>query len=129
MAYCCRNSLKMTESQENIFLFVPNIIGTFVCCSCNDICYLRNSFWLFTLYFYVPGFGRVILAIISFYFMPTHCILACACYVTSALLDAIDGHAARYFNQSKKEFLWHHLIKLPFYLYKVNCVTIMVMAW
>uniref|UniRef100_A0A2A4K946 CDP-diacylglycerol--inositol 3-phosphatidyltransferase n=1 Tax=Heliothis virescens TaxID=7102 RepID=A0A2A4K946_HELVI len=64
----------MTETKENIFLFVPNIIG----------------------------FGRVILAIISFYFMPTHCILACVCYVTSALLDAIDGHAARYFNQSTK---------------------------
>lgn len=64
----------MTEAKENIFLFVPNIIG----------------------------FGRVILAIISFYFMPTHCVLACTCYITSALLDAFDGHAARYFNQSTK---------------------------
>ncbi|KAG6461443.1 hypothetical protein O3G_MSEX012641 [Manduca sexta] len=64
----------MTESKENIFLFVPNIIG----------------------------FARVILAIISFYYMPTHCVLACTCYITSALLDAIDGHAARYFNQSTK---------------------------
>lgn len=50
---------------------------------------------------YVSGFARVILAIISFYFMPTHCIFACTCYVTSALLDAFDGHAARYFNQSE----------------------------
>lgn len=64
----------MSEKQENIFLFVPNIIG----------------------------FGRIILALISFYYMPTHCILAVTCYVTSALLDAIDGHAARYFNQSTK---------------------------
>ncbi|XP_034827496.1 CDP-diacylglycerol--inositol 3-phosphatidyltransferase [Maniola hyperantus] len=64
----------MTESKENIFLFVPNIIG----------------------------FARVILAIISFYFMPTHCVLACTCYITSALLDAFDGHAARMFNQSTK---------------------------
>ncbi|KAI8442319.1 hypothetical protein MSG28_005856 [Choristoneura fumiferana] len=64
----------MTEQRENIFLFVPNIIG----------------------------FGRVILAIISFYYMPTHCVFACTCYVTSALLDAFDGHAARYFNQSTK---------------------------
>lgn len=59
----------------------------------------------------VSGFGRVILAIISFYFMPTHCILACVCYVTSALLDAIDGHAARYFNQSKC-FIRYHIIQL-----------------
>ncbi|OWR53750.1 CDP-diacylglycerol-inositol 3-phosphatidyltransferase [Danaus plexippus plexippus] len=64
----------MSETKENIFLFVPNLIG----------------------------FARIILAIISFYFMPTHCILACTCYVTSALLDAFDGHAARYFNQSTK---------------------------
>ncbi|XP_013197486.1 CDP-diacylglycerol--inositol 3-phosphatidyltransferase [Amyelois transitella] len=64
----------MAETKENVFLFVPNIIG----------------------------FGRVILAIISFYYMPTHCILACTCYITSALLDAFDGHAARYFNQSTK---------------------------
>ncbi|XP_045770422.1 CDP-diacylglycerol--inositol 3-phosphatidyltransferase [Maniola jurtina] len=64
----------MAESKENIFLFVPNIIG----------------------------FARVVLAIISFYFMPTHCVLACTCYITSALLDAFDGHAARMFNQSTK---------------------------
>lgn len=63
----------MTES-ENIFLFVPNIIG----------------------------YGRVILALISFYFMPTNHVIASWCYITSALLDAVDGHAARYFNQSTK---------------------------
>ncbi|XP_051160856.1 CDP-diacylglycerol--inositol 3-phosphatidyltransferase [Leptopilina boulardi] len=63
----------MTET-ENIFIFVPNIIG----------------------------YGRVILALISFYFMPTHHVIASWCYITSALLDAFDGHAARYFNQSTK---------------------------
>ncbi|CAB0044312.1 unnamed protein product [Trichogramma brassicae] len=63
----------MTET-ENIFLFVPNIIG----------------------------FGRVILALISFYFMPTHYAIAAWCYIISALLDAVDGHAARYFNQGTK---------------------------
>ncbi|XP_014484215.1 PREDICTED: CDP-diacylglycerol--inositol 3-phosphatidyltransferase [Dinoponera quadriceps] len=60
--------------RENIFLFVPNIIG----------------------------FGRVILAVISFYFMPTHYVIATTCYVVSALLDAIDGHAARYYDQCTK---------------------------
>lgn len=59
---------------ENIFLFVPNLIG----------------------------YCRIILAIISFYFMPTNCAIAVSCYVVSALLDAFDGHAARYFNQSTK---------------------------
>ncbi|XP_017786390.1 PREDICTED: CDP-diacylglycerol--inositol 3-phosphatidyltransferase [Nicrophorus vespilloides] len=61
-------------SEENIFLFVPNIIG----------------------------YGRIILALISFYYMPTNCAVAIFCYITSALLDAFDGHAARYFNQSTK---------------------------
>lgn len=48
------------------------------------------------------GFGRVILALISFYFMPTNYVVASWCYVVSSLLDAIDGHAARYYNQSTK---------------------------
>ncbi|KAJ8916041.1 hypothetical protein NQ315_010909 [Exocentrus adspersus] len=56
----------MTE--ENIFTFVPNIIG----------------------------YGRIILAVIAFYFMPTNYVVATTCYVVSALLDAFDGHAARY---------------------------------
>ena len=50
---------------------------------------------------YVPsGYARVILALISFYFMPHNHVIACFCYVFSALLDAFDGHAARIFNQS-----------------------------
>ncbi|KAK9753163.1 CDP-alcohol phosphatidyltransferase [Popillia japonica] len=64
----------MSETEENIFLFYPNIIG----------------------------FARVILAIISFYYMSTNYILSSVCYITSALLDAVDGIAARHFNQSTK---------------------------
>ncbi|XP_050441933.1 CDP-diacylglycerol--inositol 3-phosphatidyltransferase [Adelges cooleyi] len=64
----------MSTKQENIFLFVPNIIG----------------------------YTRIILALISIYFMPTNYKIACTCYVVSALLDAFDGHAARAFNQSTK---------------------------
>ncbi|XP_049766578.1 CDP-diacylglycerol--inositol 3-phosphatidyltransferase [Schistocerca cancellata] len=59
---------------ENVFLFVPNIIG----------------------------YARIVLALISFYYMPTNHIIASWCYIISSLLDAIDGHAARYFNQSTK---------------------------
>lgn len=47
------------------------------------------------------GYGRIVLAIISFYYMPTNYIVSSWCYIISGLLDAIDGHAARYFNQSK----------------------------
>ncbi|XP_054712074.1 CDP-diacylglycerol--inositol 3-phosphatidyltransferase-like [Uloborus diversus] len=59
---------------ENIFLFVPNLIG----------------------------YVRIILAIISFYFMPFDHIKATICYLLSGLLDAFDGYAARWLNQGTK---------------------------
>lgn len=62
------------STKENIFLFVPNLIG----------------------------YGRIVLAIIAFYFMQTNHIIAGWCYIVSALLDSMDGHAARAFNQSTK---------------------------
>lgn len=55
----------------------------------------------FILDLFSTGYARVILALISIYFMPTNYKVACTCYVVSALLDAFDGHAARAFNQSK----------------------------
>jgi len=59
---------------ENIFLFVPNLIG----------------------------YARIALAIVSFYFMPTCPKTSVFCYLLSGLLDAFDGHAARYLNQGTK---------------------------
>ncbi|KAM4530918.1 CDP-diacylglycerol--inositol 3-phosphatidyltransferase [Odontesthes bonariensis] len=61
-------------SQENIFFFVPNLIG----------------------------YARVVLALLSFYLMPCCPWPAVFCYLLSALLDAFDGHAARALNQSTK---------------------------
>lgn len=61
-------------AEENIFLFVPNLIG----------------------------YARVVLALISFYLMPWSPWPAVFCYLLSALLDAFDGHAARALNQSTK---------------------------
>lgn len=61
-------------ASENIFLFIPNLIG----------------------------YGRILLALLSFYFMPFDYSRAFWCYMLSAFLDAWDGHAARYFNQSTK---------------------------
>lgn len=63
-----------TDMAENIFLFIPNIIG----------------------------YARIALAIVSFYFMPTNCLIASISYGVSAFLDCLDGHAARMFNQSTK---------------------------
>ncbi|KAH9926229.1 CDP-alcohol phosphatidyltransferase-domain-containing protein [Fomitopsis serialis] len=59
---------------ENVFLFVPNLIG----------------------------YSRIILAGVALYFMsyhPKYCTIA---YCVSCLLDAADGHAARAFNQTSK---------------------------
>ncbi|KAK2751016.1 CDP-diacylglycerol-inositol 3-phosphatidyltransferase [Myotisia sp. PD_48] len=60
------------EPRENIFLFWPNIIG----------------------------YGRVILAIASLYYMPLHPRTCSLLYSVSCLLDALDGYVARAYNQS-----------------------------
>ncbi|EER26866.1 CDP-diacylglycerol-inositol 3-phosphatidyltransferase [Coccidioides posadasii str. Silveira] len=60
------------EQKENIFLFWPNIIG----------------------------YIRVVLAIASLYYMPLHPRTCSLLYSISCLLDALDGYAARFYNQS-----------------------------
>ncbi|XP_074642021.1 CDP-diacylglycerol--inositol 3-phosphatidyltransferase-like [Tubulanus polymorphus] len=59
---------------ENIFLFVPNLIG----------------------------YVRIFLALVSFWFMATDYVTAVWCYAISALLDEFDGRAARMMNQETK---------------------------
>ncbi|EXJ93360.1 CDP-diacylglycerol-inositol 3-phosphatidyltransferase [Capronia coronata CBS 617.96] len=58
--------------QENIFLFIPNIIG----------------------------YTRIVLAIASLYYMPLHPRTCSGLYSFSCILDAADGLAARRYNQS-----------------------------
>ncbi|KLU91387.1 CDP-diacylglycerol-inositol 3-phosphatidyltransferase PIS [Magnaporthiopsis poae ATCC 64411] len=60
--------------EENIFLFLPNIIG----------------------------YARVVLAFASLYYMPLHPRTCSLLYSVSCLLDALDGYAARYFEQSTR---------------------------
>ncbi|THW33049.1 CDP-diacylglycerol-inositol 3-phosphatidyltransferase PIS [Aureobasidium pullulans] len=62
------------ENREDIFLFVPNLIG----------------------------YARIILTVVSLYFMPVHPRRCSAIYVVSCLLDALDGWAARRSNQGTK---------------------------
>ncbi|XP_070779993.1 CDP-diacylglycerol--inositol 3-phosphatidyltransferase isoform X1 [Enoplosus armatus] len=61
-------------AQENIFFFVPNLIG----------------------------YARVVLALLSFYLMPCCPWPAVFFYLLSSLLDSFDGHAARALNQCTK---------------------------
>lgn len=49
-----------------------------------------------------PGYARVFLALISLYYMPLHPRTCTALYSISCLLDALDGYAARAYEQSTK---------------------------
>ncbi|KAI9863403.1 MAG: CDP-diacylglycerol-inositol 3-phosphatidyltransferase [Trichoglossum hirsutum] len=62
------------EPTENIFLFIPNLIG----------------------------YSRIILAGASLYYMPLHPRTCSILYSISCLLDALDGFAARYYHQSTR---------------------------
>lgn len=62
------------EAEENVFLFVPNLIG----------------------------YTRVVLAALSLYYMQVHPKACTFLYGVSCLLDAVDGVAARRLGQSTK---------------------------
>ncbi|GAA5992397.1 hypothetical protein JCM11641_002730 [Rhodosporidiobolus odoratus] len=62
------------KTEENVFLFVPNLIG----------------------------YTRVLLGAASLVYMPTHPKFCTVAYCISALLDAVDGQAARALGQTSR---------------------------
>lgn len=48
------------------------------------------------------GYSRIILAVASLYYMPFHPRTCSLLYSVSELLDALDGYAARHFEQSTR---------------------------
>jgi CDP-diacylglycerol--inositol 3-phosphatidyltransferase len=57
------------------------------------------------IYLYVPnliGYGRVLCSLLSFLIYDTHPVLFLVLYTSSFLLDAVDGEAARKFNQTSR---------------------------
>ncbi|KAL9052635.1 MAG: hypothetical protein Q9162_005261 [Coniocarpon cinnabarinum] len=62
------------EHEENIFTFIPNLIG----------------------------YSRIVLGVASLYYMPLHPRTCSFLYSVSCLLDALDGVAARRYQQSTK---------------------------
>ncbi|KAI8344032.1 CDP-alcohol phosphatidyltransferase-domain-containing protein [Chlamydoabsidia padenii] len=66
--------IKSINPTDNVFLYIPNIIG----------------------------YTRIILAALSLYYMPIHPKACVVLYSISCLLDAVDGNAARYFNQCSR---------------------------
>ena len=53
-------------------------------------------------YSHFLGYSRIVLAIASLYYMPLHPRTCSLLYSVSCLLDALDGIAARYFQQSTR---------------------------
>ncbi len=49
----------------------------------------------------IAGYSRIGLALLSFWYMPSDPIRASLYYIVSGLLDAVDGYAARFLNQSQ----------------------------
>ncbi len=80
---------------ENVFLFVPNLIGMSSFLTC------LLSFFIDATSF-VSGYSRVILAGLSLYYMSYHPIYCTILYGFSCLLDAVDGQAARALGQTSK---------------------------
>lgn len=76
------------RTTENVFLFVPNLIGAGAAGpSVTD----SN-----------PGYSRIILAGVSLTYMSTHPKFCTFTYVISCLLDAVDGMTARALGQTSK---------------------------
>ncbi|KAK6346320.1 CDP-diacylglycerol-inositol 3-phosphatidyltransferase [Orbilia blumenaviensis] len=69
-----QNSLPRWLQTNNVYLFVPNLIG----------------------------YARIVLASISLVYMPIHPLTCTILYGVSCILDALDGYAARKFSQSTK---------------------------
>jgi len=67
-------AIKEEYPHENIFLFIPNVIG----------------------------YSRIVLAFASLYYMPLHPRTCSLLYSVSCLLDALDGYAARRYEQSTR---------------------------
>lgn len=76
------------QKQENIFLFIPNIIGK------------HFDLRAFSMCLTLLGYTRIILALSSLYYMPLHPRTCSVLYSLSCILDALDGLAARHYNQS-----------------------------
>lgn len=78
-----------SEDYENIFLFWPNIIG-------------KNISFVLSIHADLQGYSRIVLAFASLYYMPLHPRTCSVLYSVSCLLDALDGYAARVFEQSTR---------------------------
>ena len=87
-----KGDVRKIGPSEYIFLFYPNIIFSS----------LPKIPLMFSILTDSLGYSRIVLAIASLYYMPLHPRTCSLLYSISCLLDALDGVAARYFQQSTK---------------------------
>lgn len=88
--------------KENIFLFAPNLIGElFPFTAPWASSSLSTPERVADLNEHI-GYLRIVLAILSLYYMPLHPRTCSILYSISCLLDALDGYAARYYEQSTR---------------------------
>lgn len=83
--------------EENVYLFVPNLIGPL-----NNVPYAYLILILTSASLVIAGYTRIILAALSLHYMSTHPKYCTALYGISCLLDAVDGKAARWLGQESK---------------------------
>lgn len=81
--------------EENVFLFVPNLIGE-LSAGVRYYSLIPRS------HLFLPGYTRVILAALSLHYMSTHPKYCTTLYAVSCLLDAVDGKTARALGQTSK---------------------------
>ena len=99
---------------ENVFLFVPNLIGEPNPTQRTRLSSYRSSFIIVSRgcnnsgvspFVAVPGcqgYTRVILAALAMHYMSYHPKYSTLAYCVSQLLDAVDGHVARALGQASK---------------------------
>jgi len=93
---------------ENVFLFVPNLIGEPVHTPLTRLPPYVLSFIVVSslrwdsLASARQGYCRVMLAALAMHYMNHHPKYSTIAYCVSQLLDAVDGHAARYLGQASK---------------------------
>lgn len=101
---------------ENVFLFVPNLIGESIpnpshtasfltISSCSLSCRVDPLNHFLLQCFSASGrqgYTRVLLAALAMHYMSYHPKYSTVAYCVSQLLDAVDGHAARALGQASK---------------------------
>jgi phosphatidylglycerophosphate synthase len=88
--------LRMEKEKSSILRRTSFCFGQTSLVSSSSFAVFRSHGWQFV------GYSRIVLAFASLYYMPLHPRTCSILYSVSCLLDALDGYAARAFEQSTR---------------------------